>query len=146
MQQCQNIPFMAYNRLDFFSRTRYTLPTSPFPINLILSKLPGPTSTFRTLIELELYVLRKATALRIWPGEGIPFNVSTGSRWFEEGARVSTILSVEELPCCTRGSFPSSAVCGLSVVFPEEKRPCALGADATLRSFRASSSFPAVVA
>lgn len=48
------LPFIAYNRADFFSRTRYTLPTSPFPINLILSKLPGPTSTFRTLMELEL--------------------------------------------------------------------------------------------
>lgn len=74
------VPFMAYSRLDFFSRTRYTLPTSPFPISLILSKLPGPTSTFRTLIELELYVLLKATALRIWPGEGTPFTVSTGTR------------------------------------------------------------------
>lgn len=46
-----------------------------------------------------------------------------------------------------RGSFPSSAVCGLSpFVLLTVKRPCALGADATLLSFRASSSLPAVTA
>lgn len=48
------MPFIAYSLLDFFSCTRYTFPTSPLPISLILSKLPGPTSTLRTLIELEL--------------------------------------------------------------------------------------------
>jgi hypothetical protein len=73
-------PFIAYNLLDFFSRTKYTLPTSPLPISLILSKLPGPTSTLRTLIEFELYVLRNATDWRIWPGVGMPLDKSTGAR------------------------------------------------------------------
>src|SRR5271156_217008 len=71
IQPYLRIPFMAYSRLDFFSLTRYTFPTSPFPINFILSKLLGPTSTFRTLIEFELYVLRKAMDWRNWPGEGV---------------------------------------------------------------------------
>jgi len=45
------------------------------------------------------------------------------------------------------GSFPSSAVCGLSSLFLlTVKRPCALGADATRLSLRASSSLPAVTA
>jgi hypothetical protein len=76
-----HVPFIAYSRLDFFSRTKYTLPTSPLPINLILSKLPGPTSTLRTLIELELYVRRNATDWRIWPGEGMPLIASSGDKW-----------------------------------------------------------------
>ena len=39
-----------------------------------------------------------------------------------------------------------SAVDGLSSLFVFENKPCAFGADATLRSFLASSSFPAAVA
>ena len=145
MSKLNTIPFIAYSLLDFFSLTKYTFPTSPLPINLILSKLPGPTSTSRTFIEFELYVLLKATALRIWPGDGTPSCGATGRRCCEEGAG-STMLRVEEFACCTKGSLPSSAVCGLSFDLLLAKRPCALGADATRRSFRASSSFPAVVA
>jgi hypothetical protein len=137
---------MAYNRLDFFSRTKYTLPTSPFPINLILSKLPGPTSTLRTLIELELYVRRNATDWRIWPGEGIPLIASSGDRWPWSCETVSTMLSVDELGWCRTGCLPSSAVWGRPSDLLDENRPCALGAEATRRSFRASSSFPAAVA
>lgn len=62
------IPFMANNLLDLFSRTRNTFPTSPFPIILIISKLPGPTSTSFTLIELELYVLGKPFGFLGFPG------------------------------------------------------------------------------
>lgn len=39
-------PFMANSLPVFFSRTRYTFPTSPLPSILILWKLPGPTSTY----------------------------------------------------------------------------------------------------
>lgn len=39
-------PFMAKSLLVFFSRTRYTFPTSPLPSILILWKLAGPTSTY----------------------------------------------------------------------------------------------------
>lgn len=102
---------MAYSLLDFFSRTKYTLPTSPFPINLILSKLPGPTSTFLTLIEFELYVLLNAIDCRICPGVGILLESGTGRWWPFRG---SIMLSVESFGCCTRGSFPISAVEGLS--------------------------------
>lgn len=56
------------------------------------------------------------------------------------------MLSVEVFGWWTRGCFPSSAVCGLSDELPLEKSPWAFGADATRRSFLASSSFPAVVA
>ncbi len=63
---------MAYNRLLFFSLTKYTLPTSPFPINLILSKLAGPTSTFRTLMEFELYVRLNAMTFLKFGGCFIP--------------------------------------------------------------------------
>lgn len=56
------------------------------------------------------------------------------------------MLKVDEFGWCSTGCLPSSAVCGLSVFFPEEKRPWALGAEATLRSFLANSSFPAFVA
>jgi hypothetical protein len=56
------------------------------------------------------------------------------------------MLRVEELGWSRTGCLASSAVCGLSADLPEEKRPWALGADATLRSFRANSSFPAAVA
>ena len=45
--------FIANNFSVFFSRTRYTLPTSPLPSNLILWKLLGPISTLLTRIELE---------------------------------------------------------------------------------------------
>jgi hypothetical protein len=45
------------------------------------------------------------------------------------------------------GSFPSSAVAGLSALpFEFENMPCAFGALATLLNFRANSSFPAIVA
>jgi hypothetical protein len=56
------------------------------------------------------------------------------------------MLSVELFGWCNTGCLPSSAVCGRSLDFPEAKSPWALGADATLRSFLANSSFPAVVA
>lgn len=142
----QNVPFMAYNLPDFFSRTRYTLPTSPLPINLILSKLPGPTSTLRTLMEFELYVLLKATALRSWPGEGMPLGGETGRRWPPFGG--STMLRVVLFACSVKltGCFPNSAVDGRSLGFLLENRPCALGAEATRRSLRANSSLPALVA
>ena len=46
------------------------------------------------------------------------------------------------------GSLPSCALPGLSggVDFELENSPCALGAEATLLNFRASSSLPAVTA
>jgi hypothetical protein len=56
------------------------------------------------------------------------------------------MLSVELFAWCSTGCLPSSAVCGRSEDLPEAKRPWALGADATRRSFLASSSFPAVMA
>jgi hypothetical protein len=64
-------PFIANSLSDFFSLTRYTLPTSPFPSSLIFWKDPGETSTERTLIEFELYVLRKTV---LWCGSfgGVP--------------------------------------------------------------------------
>lgn len=58
----------------------------------------------------------------------------------------STMLRVESFGCCTRGSFPISAVDGLSFDLVVWNNPCAFGADATLLNFLASSSFPAVVA
>ena len=78
-------PFIANNFPLFFSRTRYTFPTSPLPSSRIFWKLLGPTSTCkkrhayeqrhmsnernrrltcRTLIEWLEYVLRNA----IFPG------------------------------------------------------------------------------
>ena len=39
-------PFMANSFPVFFSRTRYTFPTSPLPSILILWKLLGLTSTY----------------------------------------------------------------------------------------------------
>lgn len=56
------------------------------------------------------------------------------------------MLNVEPLECCTRGSFPISAVEGRSLELAVWNRPCAFGAEATLLNFLASSSFPAVVA
>lgn len=50
--------FIANSLSVFFSRTRYTLPTSPFPSSLTLWKLLGPTSALRFLIELDEYVRR----------------------------------------------------------------------------------------
>ena len=141
---------MAYNRLLFFSLTRYTFPTSPFPISLILSKLPGPTSTCRTLMLLLLYVRRKAILLRILPGLGMPFTPGIGSKSLDIGT-VSTIDRVLPLLCTPSPfifGFSSSEVCGLLSSLPLLffldllNRPCALGALATRRSFRASSSFP----
>lgn len=71
---------------------------------------------------------------------------STGRRWVGSWVFASTMLSVDELGRCSTGCLPSSAVCGRSADFPEANRPWALGAEATLRSFRASSSLPAAVA
>lgn len=146
------LPFMAYNLLLFFSRTKYTFPTSPLPINLILSKLPGPTSTFRTLMEFELYVLRKANVFRRFGGCKFPSPSCVGTpRLFEEIGIVapfeSTKASVLLPELWAKGCFPSSAVAGRSPpasVF--ENKPCAFGALATLLSFRANSSLPAIVA
>lgn len=136
-------PFMAKNLVDFFSRTKYTFPTSPFPINLILSKLPGPTSTFLTLMEFELYVLLKAIDCRIWPADGTLPASSTG-KWCP--FKGSTMLNADSFLCCTNGSLPISAVDGLSLDLVGWNKPCAFGADATRLNFLASSSFPAVVA
>jgi hypothetical protein len=44
-RQITNPPFIAKSLSVFFSRTRYTRPTSPFPSILIFKKLDGPTST-----------------------------------------------------------------------------------------------------
>lgn len=127
-------PFMAYNRLLFFSRTKYTFPTSPLPSSLILSKLPGPTSTFRTLIEFELYVRRNAWFF-IRSGTASPTPLDVGTRRFpvEEDplARMPVAFELE----------------GTSLWLPSffVNKPWALGAEATRRSFRASSSFPACV-
>lgn len=52
--------FIAKSFSVFFSRTRYTLPTSPLPRSLILWKLLGPISMLRTRIELDEYVRRNA--------------------------------------------------------------------------------------
>lgn len=52
--------FIANSLSVFFSRTRYTLPTSPLPKSLTLWKLFGPISTLRTRIEDDEYVRRKA--------------------------------------------------------------------------------------
>ena len=49
------------------------MPTSPLPMSLILSKLCGPTSTSRILIELDLYVLLKASGVE---GEGRALRLS----------------------------------------------------------------------
>lgn len=53
--------FIANSLSVFFSRTRYTLPTSPFPSSLIFSNELGVTSTVLVLIELDEYVRRKPT-------------------------------------------------------------------------------------
>jgi len=50
---------MANSLSVFFSLTRYTLPTSPFPSNLIFWNEDAETSTERVLIELLEYVRRK---------------------------------------------------------------------------------------
>lgn len=140
---------MAYSRLLFFSLTRYTLPTSPLPINLILSKLEGPTSTFLTLMELELYVRRKASDVRAGAGSGDrPSGSGTASAFTSVSDLVSTRPRVLAFlfMFTTSGSLPSSAVAGRSPLpLPLEKRPWALGALATLLSFRASSSLVAAV-
>ena len=86
-------PFMAYNLALFFSLTKYTFPTSPFPINLILSKLLGPTSTVRTLMLLLLYVRLNATLLRILPGVKAPSKSGTGNK--SSFGTVSTIDSAD---------------------------------------------------
>lgn len=144
---------MAYSLLLFFSRTRYTFPTSPFPMSLILSKLDGPTSTVRTLMLLLLYVRRNATFSRILPGLGIPSMPEIGSK---SPGMVSTIESALLLPCMPMPfifDFSKSAVGGrlsslpsLFFLFLLEKRPCAFGALATLLSFLANSSFPVTAA
>lgn len=51
---------MAYSLCVCFSRTRYTLPTSPLPSRRTLWKLDGPTSRLRTRIDELEYVRRKA--------------------------------------------------------------------------------------
>jgi len=140
---------MAYSLLLFFSRTKYTFPTSPFPMSLILSKLDGPTSTVRTLMLLLLYVRRNATLLRILPGLGMPLMPDIGSK---SPGMVSTIESALLLPCTPRPfilGFSKSEVGGRLSSLPSLfffdlllKSPCALGALATLLSFLASSSFP----
>lgn len=118
-------------------------------MSLILSKLCGPTSTLRTLMELELYVLRKASGLR--PGEGrAPRPSLSGTVRLlppSESALASTRPTVLEFLFTMMGSLPSSAVAGRSPLpLPLENRPWALGALATRRSLRASSSLVAVVA
>ena len=61
-------PFIAKSFPVFFSRTRYTFPTSPRPSILIFWKLDAFTSTDRTLIEWLEYVLLKAAR----PGDSCP--------------------------------------------------------------------------
>ena len=139
---------MAYSRLLFFSRTRYTLPTSPLPISLILSKLDGPTSTFRTLMEFELYVLLNAIELSRFGGCRAPSPSCAGTAREPASATWSSARATILVPAfCARGSLLSSAVAGRSgSPLPLKKRPWALGALATLLSFRANSSLPAMVA
>ena len=144
---------MAYSLLLFFSRTRYTFPTSPFPISFILSKLDGPTSTLRTLMLLLLYVRRNATFSRILPGLGTPSIPGIGTR---SPGIVSTMESALLLPCTPRPfifGFSKSEVGGRLSSLPPLffldlllNSPCALGALATLRNFLASSSFPVTAA
>lgn len=140
---------MAYSLLLFFSLTRYTFPTSPFPISLILSKLDGPTSTVRTLILLLLYVRRNAALSRILPGLGTP---STPGIGIKSPGMVSTIDSALLFPCTpspfilgTSKSEVGGRLSSLPLLFFLDlllKSPCALGALATLLSFLANSSFP----
>lgn len=149
----QHLPFMAYSLALFFSLTRYTLPTSPLPINLILSKLLGPTSTFLTLMLLLLYVRLKATLFLILPGLN-PLIPGTGRAFSPFCGNVSTMLSALELLCEPTpfgifGGPSDSAVPGLLSLLPPLpllNMPCALGALATLLSFLASSSFPLAAA
>lgn len=116
------IPFIANNLLDFFSRTRYTLPTSPFPIILIISKLAGLTSTSFTLIELELYVLGKPFDCLSLPGYDGPTlaDINWAALFFGN-----------------TNSMPRSAVEGLPSWSEFRKWPWAPGSDATRLSFLA---------
>lgn len=144
------LPFIAYSLVLFFSLTRYTFPTSPFPMSLILSKLLGPTSTLRTLMLLLLYVLLNAILLRSFPGVTGPLIPGTGSKSPLVGT-VSIMLKALALLCWPTldgGVASCSAVSGLLSPLPLPlpllilNRPCALGALATLLNFLASSSFP----
>jgi hypothetical protein len=119
-------------------------------MSLILSKLLGPTSTLRTLMLLLLYVRRKAMLLRILPGDISPGRSGTVNELSSINADppklIALALLCAPMPLGLGGAnASSSAVVGrLSPLFflPLLNNPCALGALATRRSFRASSSFP----
>jgi len=151
---CLESTFIAYSLSLFFSLTRYTLPTSPLPSILILEKLDGPTSTWRTLIELLEYVLRKAilpgTGGSVKPWESFPYDAVEGfiplDIWPLE--EPEDIVSSESAPCSIElemgGGKGGIAWAGAKNPFlvagedlePMENRPLALGAEATRRMNR----------
>jgi len=132
----KRVPFIAYRRFDFFSLTRYTFPTSPLPSNFIFSKLEGPTSTLRTLIELEEYVRRNGAGLPNRPGlscsriGGVRYPFCFPSVPADNDSAVGGRV-------VARGDILRESTFGVDpFVLSGPSNPCAFGADATRRSWR----------